>query len=72
LSKPPALLAVVGKAILDKTGDAHAARREVAEAVIDALELVKRRCPACGATGYATAKISAVCVDCSNPMRPEK
>lgn len=68
MSRPPALLTIIAQAIRDKTGDDHAARREVAEAVRDALQLEARRCPACGITGYASASIAATCKACSQPM----
>lgn len=37
MKKPPSVLAVIGKAITDITGDPHQGRLEVAEAVVAAL-----------------------------------
>lgn len=71
MSQPPALLTIIARAIHDKTGDDHAARREVAEAVREALQIEARRCPVCGVTGYASRNIAATCKVCSQPMQPQ-
>lgn len=63
---------VVAATILDKTGDVHQARREIAHAVAAALEaegltLGKRRrvvCPVCAAEARVGPGVAVLCGNC--------
>jgi len=60
----PPLPSLIGAAITAKTGDLHAGRREVAHAVIEALQLARQVCPSCGAEAFAAADVALLCGVC--------
>lgn len=71
MTKSTSLQRLISRAIMDKTGDAYAARLEVAQSVQEALRLGQFRCPVCGGQGYASPKVSPWCRACSQPMQPD-